>query len=421
MVLNLFLALMQSLSWGTGIPAEQKVLAVGERLDLKAEGDLILGSEKVLKASDRGTHYRLEALKPGGARARIGKKVYEISVLRHDQVVTFESLRKATARSLGLKTRIERGVIYLEGRLLSAGEWERIAADCSGRDCSYRARLTASPGLRTNVERRILSLFQNLGFGTFRLTWEPEAILHVPAGAADRDEIEKVASAYGIRVQASKGALDLAPSIRVRIMILEMKRSESEKYGLQWPVSYSAQILPKFEQLDQALVSAHFLEQKGLARVLANPSLLCRSGKESEFLAGGEIPIKILSFKTQDVIWKKYGVLLKLKPVADHSGRMSLGIETEISSIDSSQTVDGVPGFFTNRVKSHFDLSEPRTIALSGLIKSDQGRSSEGLLGLSRIPVLGGLFSSRDFRENRTELVILVRPEIVKAHEEVEP
>jgi pilus assembly protein CpaC len=50
---------------------------------------------------------------------------------------------------------------------------------------------------------------------------------------------------------------------------------------------------------------------------------------------------------------------------------------------------------------------------LSGLIKNEEGKSTEGLPGLSRIPVLGALFGSRDFKENRTELVILVRPSIV--------
>ena len=109
---------------------------------------------------------------------------------------------------------------------------------------------------------------------------------------------------------------------------------------------------------------------------------------------------------------------MKVKPIADESGRMSISLETEVSSIDDSRMVDGIPGLYTNRVQSYFDLNESKTIALSGLIKSEEGKASEGIPGISRIPILGALFASQDFREHRTELVIFVKPEIVNPDEE---
>jgi len=115
----------------------------------------------------------------------------------------------------------------------------------------------------------------------------------------------------------------------------------------------------------------------------------------------------------QDVVWKKYGIIMKVKPRADFSGKMSISIETEVSSIDPSTVGEGVPALFTNKIQSHFDLNESRVIALSGLIKNEQSESSKGLPGLSRIPILGALFSSKDFRDNRTELVVFVRPEVL--------
>jgi pilus assembly protein CpaC len=79
--------------------------------------------------------------------------------------------------------------------------------------------------------------------------------------------------------------------------------------------------------------------------------------------------------------------------------------------------VDGVPGILTNRLHTHIDLSEPRTIALSGLIKQEQGLSQNGVWGLRNIPLLGALFESQDFRENRSELVIILRPRVMKEEE----
>ena len=93
---------------------------------------------------------------------------------------------------------------------------------------------------------------------------------------------------------------------------------------------------------------------------------------------------------------------------------MSLSIDTEITTLDPGMAVDNIPGLLTNRVSSHFDLTRPQTIALSGLLKSEDGESSSGLPFLSRLPVLGALFSSKDFREHRSELVIFVRPMILQ-------
>ncbi|RYZ78230.1 MAG: type II and III secretion system protein, partial [Proteobacteria bacterium] len=153
---------------------------------------------------------------------------------------------------------------------------------------------------------------------------------------------------------------------------------------------------------------------QGKGRILASPTLLCRSGKEAEFLAGGEFPIRMMNLRMQDVVWKKYGVQMKVRPKADSSGRMSIALDIEVSTIDGSRGVDGIPAMLTNRMSSHFDLSKPQTIALSGLIKNEESNRQAGLPLLSRIPVLGALFSSRDFQENRSELIIFVRPSIVK-------
>jgi pilus assembly protein CpaC len=92
---------------------------------------------------------------------------------------------------------------------------------------------------------------------------------------------------------------------------------------------------------------------------------------------------------------------------------MSIYMETEVSALDPSTSVDGIPGLFTNRIQSHFDLEQSKTIVLSGLIKSDQSKVTQGIPGLSRLPILGTLFSSQDFRDNKTELLVFVTPEVV--------
>jgi pilus assembly protein CpaC len=114
-----------------------------------------------------------------------------------------------------------------------------------------------------------------------------------------------------------------------------------------------------------------------------------------------------------EVIWKKHGVILKIKPIADLSGRMSIDIETEVSMVQPRSRAEGLPSLSTNRIKTHFDLEGSRTVALSGLLKSVEGRGRSGLPILSELPILGPLFSSRDYLEERTELVFFVTPKLV--------
>jgi pilus assembly protein CpaC len=128
-----------------------------------------------------------------------------------------------------------------------------------------------------------------------------------------------------------------------------------------------------------------------------------------------------MNYKAQDVVWKRYGILLRVKPRADAAGRLSISLETEVSTLDKSMAVDGIPAILTNRVSSHFDLTKPQTIALSGLLKNEDGNSTEGVPLLSRLPIIGALFSSKDFRENRSELIIFVRPSILKEGDSASP
>jgi len=148
-------------------------------------------------------------------------------------------------------------------------------------------------------------------------------------------------------------------------------------------------------------------------KVLANPKLLCRSGEAAHFVAGGEIPIKIMNWKTSDVIWKRYGVILDITPVADLNQGISTKLVTEISLLDEAHTVDHIPGLLTNRIETHFDLRGSKTIALSGLIKSELGKGTTGLPLLSQIPILGELFKSKNYQDNRTELVVFVTPRVI--------
>lgn len=160
----------------------------------------------------------------------------------------------------------------------------------------------------------------------------------------------------------------------------------------------------------------NFLVNNGDALILAEPKLSCRSGGEAKFLAGGEVPLPIINALGQvHVTFKQYGISLNIKPHADDTGVVSAKVMTEISSIDSSVTVLGIPGFLTRRTETEMNVKENETLVISGLLSNETSKDVDKVAGLGELPVLGALFRSTRFRNKQTELVIFVTPKIMTA------
>lgn len=200
--------------------------------------------------------------------------------------------------------------------------------------------------------------------------------------------------------------------VRVHIVIAEVSKSYRKNLGLQWQNQMEYQLLPTNQSQLQLSTALQALEQKGEGQILASPHLLCRSGQKAEFLAGGEFPLKVFQYKQQDVIWKRYGILLSFEPQVGANDTILMKLTTEVSAIDPSQAVNGIPGLKTNRIQTHFQMKPQQTLLLSGLIKENKGHDTESLPYLSAIPILGHLFKSHNFLNQKSELLIFVQPEI---------
>jgi pilus assembly protein CpaC len=154
---------------------------------------------------------------------------------------------------------------------------------------------------------------------------------------------------------------------------------------------------------------------KGDATFLAEPRLTCKSGSSAKFLAGGEIPIPLANgFGNVTVQYKQYGVKLEVSPSVSDSGIISAQILTELSAIDAQTVVAGIPGLITRRTETDVNLREGQSLVISGLFDGSATKALEKVPGIGDIPVLGELFKSRNYRRNKTELVIFLTPRIVR-------
>ncbi len=163
------------------------------------------------------------------------------------------------------------------------------------------------------------------------------------------------------------------------------------------------------------------MEQVGVVRTLAEPTLTAISGESAHFLVGGSFPYPVPSTLGQPpgVQFQNYGVGLNFTPVVLSEGRMSLHIATEVSQLDptTSITIAGttVPGLIVRRADTTAEVPSGGSLAMAGMLEDQTKQTITGLPGLMEVPILGPLFKSRDYLNNKTELVILVTPYIQRS------
>ncbi len=416
-ILTLFILLLAPI-----VNANEIILAPGRFLDVDTHpGESItVANGSIIRVSDRGRRIRVVAKKRGSTELRIGSREIPVHVVNSDLAALHSQLSRALEGKRGLNLTYDGKALWIRGRLLRWEDWADLgrAAQSMSPRAAYQFAAELEPEMRIKALEAFKTKLRAASIPEVALEVQGSASALIPASPADlKKRVQDVLAPYGFNVEGSPGALSLEPMVRVRIIVAEVDRQKALQYGVKWPDSVNAQLLPNTQLTKELAVDLQALETSSAGRVLASPTLLCRSGKEAKFIAGGEFPIKIVSVKRNDVIWKQYGVVLIIRPLADASGRMSIALETEVSDI-GGPSVDGIPGIKTNRIESHFDLTGPRTIALSGLLRNVVTESSSGLPVLGQVPILGPLFSSKNFQERKTELVVFVTPEIAKPGEE---
>ncbi len=157
----------------------------------------------------------------------------------------------------------------------------------------------------------------------------------------------------------------------------------------------------------------NFAINSGNALILASPRLVARSGGEAQFLAGGEIPLPVTnSLGSSNVEFKEFGITLTIKPEIDQNDNIQANVSTEVSTIDPANAVQGIPGFRTRKTTADISVRPGETLVLSGLVDQQTSKSVDRLKFLGDLPVLGALFRSKEYRDNKSELVIFVSPTI---------
>ncbi len=160
-------------------------------------------------------------------------------------------------------------------------------------------------------------------------------------------------------------------------------------------------------------------EQRGNARLLAEPNLMAANREEATFLAGGEIPIPVVQGggggqSQVNIQYREYGIRLNFTGEVLTDSLLKLKVRPEVSSLDYANALllQGfrIPALRTRRVESTVDVLEGRSLIISGLFNEERERVKTGLPFLVNIPILGDLLSSQRWVNNESELIVVVTP-----------
>jgi len=164
------------------------------------------------------------------------------------------------------------------------------------------------------------------------------------------------------------------------------------------------------------------LKNTGVLQILAEPNLVTSNEKEASFLVGGEFPVPIVQGGQNagaiTVQFREFGIRLSFKPQLTPNGTLKMSVKPEVSTIDLANAVNvggfTIPALATRRIDSTVELAPGQSFVIGGLIDDRTTETMSRIPGLANIPLLGVLFKSRNENRTKSELIVIVSPEIVE-------
>jgi pilus assembly protein CpaC len=236
--------------------------------------------------------------------------------------------------------------------------------------------------------------------------------------------------------------------ILLRVRFAELDRTKEEQYGVNWfakpgqtGIYTSTQQFPLSSTVNQggntltipqalnifafnpkldlgAFLTA--LQSNNILQILAEPNLVTTNGKEAYFLVGGEFPVPVLqgggNAGAVTIQFREFGIRLRFTPVVTENKTIKLHLTQEVSSLDAANgvTFSGfqIPAISTRRAESDVELGEGQSFVVAGLLDNRETESFSKLPFLGDLPVLGPFFKSKHEKKSRTDLVLIVTPEV---------
>ena len=354
------------------------------------------------------------------------------------QVVTYTDVIKASIgqATIANVSRIGTNEILVTG--LAPGTTDLRLWSRSGEEIKYIIKIIRSWEDTSTLIKNVLNGIEGIS------TKEAGGIIFIEGRALRKEDMTLIGglqkqlrdaiNAGTVVFRVSAPLVDLKAMVMLDVKVVEVRRNNLKNLGIEWGNVSSGPIFEVFGEFTGAgnfeLASSYLglpsdggarltsvvnlALTSGTARLLAEPKLVTRNGSKAEFLAGGEVPIPLVNDQGRaSVLFKPYGVILKIEPYSDPDGYIAANIEIEISDIDSSVEVLGIPGFLTRKTISEVNMRSGQTLVISGMLNAQDSKALTKTPGLSVIPLLGELFKSRSLENRSSEIIVFVTPRLI--------
>ncbi|MFN7132507.1 MAG: type II and III secretion system protein family protein, partial [Myxococcales bacterium] len=403
-------------------------IAIGDPsiADVKALG----GSQLLIVGQGEGSTTLL-IWKSNGARLS-----YLIRVRKEDPNKVIEEIKKLLGDREGITIRMVGDRIYLDGYAYTTEDHDRVEQIVNLYP-NTKSFVKVAPNAKKLVANNLNAALQRAGLKNVQANVVGTTIFLEGSVESQQDlqKAELITKAIGEKVE-NLLVVGIKRMVLTEVQFVEIRRNNTDNIGIKWPVDLvgngvmrlnfttdlmnpSLAALPALFELNAGSAFAFQLQfNDGYGRLLAQPKLVCASGEKAEFLAGGEVPIPLVTQNQISVEFKQFGVKLSITPTADRHGNIQTEIEAEASEVDRSIGVTAgtnlnIPGFRTRRVKTNVTVRHGETIVMSGIFEHDEQKNVSKFPLLGHIPIVGELFKNRVMQGTKRELVIFVTPRIV--------
>jgi pilus assembly protein CpaC len=227
------------------------------------------------------------------------------------------------------------------------------------------------------------------------------------------------------------------PEIELDVKVIEIQKNFEQRWGSQLYGSNTTHSLGAMSHFGTGALGQLTILKGGIteiidaqlssnhAKILAQPNIISLDGKMASFLAGGKlfIPIPIatnLGVSSVSLQEENYGVSLQFTPNIISSKRVLLAINSEVSELAVSSTTYGtgnnlttIPTIMTRKANTNIELNDGDSLVIAGLLQNNISQLLQAFPVLSTIPVLGLLFKSNDYQQNKTELIFIVTVHLI--------
>ncbi|HRQ57833.1 MAG TPA: type II secretion system secretin GspD [Azoarcus taiwanensis] len=253
------------------------------------------------------------------------------------------------------------------------------------------------------------------------------------------------------RIEAALRQLDIAPTqVLIEASILEVTLNDELRYGLQWyfnnSLSSGRQGVGRLTSTESGAIGAqnpgfsytisspggevravlNALAQKSLINVISTPTLMVLDNHSATIQVGDQQPIRTSETTNLDgnnvtstVQYKDTGVTLEVSPSVNAGGMVTMDVKQSVTDVGQVDLATGQRSFLQRQLASRVAVRSGETIILGGLIRDNNSRGRQGVPLLHDIPVIGNLFGATTVNTDRTELLVMITPRVVRSEQDV--